>query len=263
MPETACCAHRRRPVAVVFHLLPGRRIGAQRAGGRSNPCSYTPQTAGCAWHRRWSESKGYDFVIIDTRNAADTLIESAALAADIYASPVPPEITEYINTSYPEWITRCEKILRQIHAVLQNATDPIIFSFSSVNAGTRPGKDVIVTITAKGNFLIRPPQVEHESESDSENHDSAQFIIHIAPLFQPHHTLLDEHFRVEESRTWIKAIEETQDHFASPLNSFSSSFSAQSRALINLGLPLTGIIFLTGFERFSAWTRHSSAPRTS
>ena len=112
-------------------------------------------------------------MIIDTRNSADTLVESAALAADIYAFPVPPEIAEYINTSYPEWVTRCEKILRQIHAVLQNGTDPIIFSFSSVNEGTRPGKDVIVTITAKSHFLFRPSQVKHERECDNVKHDSA------------------------------------------------------------------------------------------
>ena len=106
-------------------------------------------------------------------------------AKGIFTPATETEIAEYINTSYPEWITRCEKILRQIHAVLQNATDPIIFSFSSVNAGTRPGKDVIVTITAKGNFLIRPPQVEHESESDSENHDSEQLLSLPSPPTSP------------------------------------------------------------------------------
>ena len=106
-------------------------------------------------------------------------------AKEIFTPATETEIAEYINTSYPEWITRCEKILRQIHAILQNGTDPIIFSFSSVNEGTRPGKDVIVTITAKGNFLIRPPQVESESESDSENHDSEQLLSLPSPPTSP------------------------------------------------------------------------------
>ena len=35
---------------------------------------------------------GYDFAVIDTRGAAGVLVESAALAADICLSPIPPEI---------------------------------------------------------------------------------------------------------------------------------------------------------------------------
>ena len=35
---------------------------------------------------------GYDFVVIDTRGATGVIVESAALAADICLSPIPPEI---------------------------------------------------------------------------------------------------------------------------------------------------------------------------
>ena len=35
---------------------------------------------------------GYDFAMIDTRGAAGVIVESAALAADICLSPIPPEI---------------------------------------------------------------------------------------------------------------------------------------------------------------------------
>ena len=35
---------------------------------------------------------GYDFAVIDTRGAAGVIVESAALAADICISPIPPEV---------------------------------------------------------------------------------------------------------------------------------------------------------------------------
>ena len=85
---------------------------------------------------------------------------------EIYTSPSEHEIIEYTKTKYPAWIERCEYILRQLHASLEEKSDPICFSFSSKNEGSRPGKDALVTITAQGNFLIRPPQIEDDEKED-------------------------------------------------------------------------------------------------
>ena len=46
----------------------------------------------CAMHTGLQRIDGYDFVIIDTRGATGVIVESAALAADICLSPIPPEV---------------------------------------------------------------------------------------------------------------------------------------------------------------------------
>ena len=47
--------------------------------------------AACACVRGFERIDGYDFAVIDTRGATGVIVESAALAADICLSPIPPE----------------------------------------------------------------------------------------------------------------------------------------------------------------------------
>ncbi len=72
------------------------------------------------------------------------------------------EIDEY-KKKYGAWIKKCKDILQQIHIPL-NDRIRAKFCFSLNNVGTRPGKDALVTITAKGNFSIRPPLAEKTEE---------------------------------------------------------------------------------------------------
>lgn len=72
------------------------------------------------------------------------------------------EIDEY-KRKYSTWVKKCEDILQHIHISL-NDRIRAKFCFSLNNVGTRPGKDALVTITAKGNFLIRPPLAEKIEE---------------------------------------------------------------------------------------------------
>ncbi len=66
-------------------------------------------------------------------------------------------ISEYIDKEYPKWINRCEYVLRHLHLMLENELRPTTFSLSARNDGTRPGKDVLLSFVAEGNFKIRPP----------------------------------------------------------------------------------------------------------
>ena len=85
---------------------------------------------------------------------------------ETYTPPSEREIVEYTKTEYPAWIEQCGCILRKLHVSLEKKSDPVFFSFSSRNEGSRPGKDALVTITAQGNFLIRPPQTEDDEKED-------------------------------------------------------------------------------------------------
>ena len=102
--------------------------------------------------------------------SADFIFE----VTETYTPASEHEITEYTKTGYPAWIERCECILRQLHVSLEKKSDPIFFSFASRNEGSRPGKDALVTITARGHFLIRPTQIEDDEKGDETQGDFDQ-----------------------------------------------------------------------------------------
>jgi hypothetical protein len=86
-----------------------------------------------------------------------------------YVSPTDDEITKYRDDAYPAWLNKCKSILRNLHITLQHETDYPLFNFEIVNEGNRPGKDVLVTFTAKGDFKIRPEKSKGDLEQGSEN----------------------------------------------------------------------------------------------
>ena len=91
------------------------------------------------------------------------------------------EISDYTEKDYPEWIEKCTHILEQLHLNLEK---PVFFSFTAENTGTRPGKSALVTITAKGNFLIRPPQIKDTDDEESEQ-DSLKKKLGLPPPPRP------------------------------------------------------------------------------
>ena len=86
----------------------------------------------------------------------------------VYKSASEEKIAEYRDKKYPAWINDCENIFSSLHATLQRKVEPPSFRFVAANEGTRPGKDALVDIKAKGNFLICPPQIEDKKISDEE-----------------------------------------------------------------------------------------------
>ena len=77
---------------------------------------------------------------------------------------VPPsraDINEY-NRALTDWKKECEGKLSDIHQVLKRDFRPNL-RLAVVNDGTRPGRDALVTITAKGDFKVYP-QSEEERE---------------------------------------------------------------------------------------------------
>ena len=78
------------------------------------------------------------------------------------------EKAEYTNKQYPKWLKSCKDFLSQYHTTLNRSFGQTSFYFDAVNEGTRPGKDVLVTIEAKGSFLIIPPPYQNEDDIDDE-----------------------------------------------------------------------------------------------
>ncbi len=85
---------------------------------------------------------------------------------DIY-TPAPDEkITEYTETKYPDWIGKCKSILCELHTKKQYEVGQPSFCFAVSNSGTRPAKDVLIEIEAKGNFKICPPPWKDDDETE-------------------------------------------------------------------------------------------------
>ena len=90
---------------------------------------------------------------------------------EVFTPASQQEISNYTEKDYPEWVEKCIRNLEQLHLYLEKQYPPIFFSFTAVNTGTRPGKSALVTITAKGDILIRPPQIEDADDEESEQGD--------------------------------------------------------------------------------------------
>ena len=75
------------------------------------------------------------------------------------------EIAKYRDEEYPNWIEECEDHLSKLHEILQEKAMPQIW-FVATNNGSRPGKDVLVTLSSVGNFQIHTPHDEASEASE-------------------------------------------------------------------------------------------------
>jgi hypothetical protein len=102
------------------------------------------------------------------------------------------EIAEY-REKYAKWLERCEAKLETFHELLEHREGVPIFKFGVINDGTRPGKDVLITIEAKGDFLTRPPP--YRGRDNKENTVSESMAMP-APPPTPHGTWRPESGRL-------------------------------------------------------------------
>ncbi|MHC2336988.1 PIN domain-containing protein [Bradyrhizobium sp. USDA 4454] len=79
-----------------------------------------------------------------------------------YEPPSKPSVARYRDKLYPAWISQCESILKSLHHIMQAELNDNRFAFYASNTGSRPAKDVLVTVKAKGNFEI----VTREKDDD-------------------------------------------------------------------------------------------------
>ena len=83
------------------------------------------------------------------------------------------KIAEYRDTAYPQWLEQCEQKLRNHHRSLQRKSRILNFSFVAANHGTRPATDALITITATGDFHIKPSSPgDWDDGKDTEDYES-------------------------------------------------------------------------------------------
>jgi hypothetical protein len=108
-------------------------------------------------------------------------LEPAEKAFQKFPSPifevehVPPtdkEIDQY-RLQHQEWLKQCKRQIREFHHILQRRDDKLLFKFMAINEGTRPGKDVLITIEAKGKFKILPEPDESTNVKNQPSEDIA------------------------------------------------------------------------------------------
>jgi len=73
-----------------------------------------------------------------------------------YVPPASTVVSKYTKEDYPGWLNDCKSVLLNLHGLLYSVESPR-FSFEAQNQGTRPARDSLVIISAKGNFSVLPP----------------------------------------------------------------------------------------------------------
>jgi PIN domain len=84
---------------------------------------------------------------------------------EVFTPASEKEIEEY-QKNYASWLEEFEQKLRNFHVALHEAEQSPGFVFQITNEGTRPATDALVTIFAKGRFLIMPPPYRDDDEAD-------------------------------------------------------------------------------------------------
>ncbi|MDP8255554.1 MAG: PIN domain-containing protein [Candidatus Alcyoniella australis] len=86
----------------------------------------------------------------------------------LYSPLTDADIANYHEQVYPEWLSQCEDILRHHHEALRRQSKPPVFCFSARNTGTRPARDSLVTILAKGKKFSIMPSARSNNGDDEE-----------------------------------------------------------------------------------------------
>lgn len=102
-----------------------------------------------------------------------------AMFKEVYVPATEKEIAAYRDEQYPKWLNSCRSILRDHHTTINHLSGQPSYHFGVVNEGTRPGKDVLVTIEAKGNFGIRPLSKKTADNDDDEQRDGAPKVLEL------------------------------------------------------------------------------------
>jgi PIN domain len=75
-------------------------------------------------------------------------------------------ISEY-SANYAEWLEKCKEILRSFHVALERRAGAPKIRFWAANRGTRPAKDTLLTIDAKGELALMVPETKKQDEDES------------------------------------------------------------------------------------------------
>ena len=80
-----------------------------------------------------------------------------------YSPPTKEAINTYQNETYPDWVSHCMSILKNIHNIEQRLNLPTITVVAN-NVGARPANNALCVFMSKGNFEILPPLTDEDIE---------------------------------------------------------------------------------------------------
>ena len=72
-----------------------------------------------------------------------------------YLRPSDGDISNYIDSRYPQWIESCRGILIKLHERVDERNLPVRLRWSMANRGTRPASQVRIDFQARGQLEIR------------------------------------------------------------------------------------------------------------
>ena len=100
----------------------------------------------------------------DVRQAPG-VVPKALGAMQKYAPASDEVIGKYLDEDYPKWIKECENMFVTLHETLQEESRQLVLLFVASNVGTRPAKDVLLEIEAKGAVEVCVPFEDDEKET--------------------------------------------------------------------------------------------------
>ena len=95
---------------------------------------------------------------------APGIVGNAFGAREVYIPASDEAITDYTSQRYPKWISECEDVFSELHNTLQEDNHLPILTFAANNCGSRPARDVLLRIEAKGDVMICVPGEDDEQE---------------------------------------------------------------------------------------------------
>ena len=107
--------------------------------------------------------------------SAPTPLGSLISIRQTYEPAAIDRIREYQEVDYPNWIAECESLLRNLHSDLQSQTVQPHFRLAVLNVGSRPARDALIKITAKGGLQVCIEQYRHPGEPVDQTDANATF----------------------------------------------------------------------------------------
>ena len=106
------------------------------------------------------------------RATPQTVFDRLVGTQQVFTPATDEEIAKYRDEAYPQWLERCEQVLRDHHHTLQRSFPVLKFSILAANQGTRSATDALITIEARDNFQIKTPSPDNpDEEQDGEDHE--------------------------------------------------------------------------------------------
>ena len=87
---------------------------------------------------------------------------------EMYTPASDDAIANYLDAAYPAWLRECESTFLALHNALQQEVRLPFLTFVANNCGTRPAKDVLLQIEAKGDLRISVPLGEGEKNGEED-----------------------------------------------------------------------------------------------